>query len=290
MIFVGCFEHWIKLSFGDEIELDSLFFWIKRFCPSVSIDMEIHKYEIEINCIKSDYYDLSETDTIIQIYGNWLKSEDFLAKYVTQVMQKILIKEKLLIIPASCVEIEKNKCILFIGDFWQGKTISAANFANFYSKKMISDNYVMIRDGKVCGCSDYVSLPEIMVDRRDNSFYKKITVRNNRIFYERKEKMQNGQELNINGLFIPYVNKGMNDLRPITEEESIWFLYQKLTRLLCGETVLFHGELPTPCYLNHENSKTILQIVRRLLEKNTLIYVSSSIELMPKLIGEQIWE
>lgn len=288
-LYVGCCNYWIKISYVEEIETDELVFWLKRFCPNVITCTEFQNFNIVVQCLQSEEYKLLELEDSVYIQGQWKNSEDFLAKYITQLLQRFLVCDGILIVPAACVQIEKNKCILFIGDFWQGKTLSASKFAFYHSKQLICDNYVIIRNGIVFGCSEYISIPEFLVSQVSNSIYQPVMKKNNRVFFQRKESLSK-RELVIDGLFIPYINQGMSELRAISKEESVWFLYQKLTRLLCGETVLFYGELASPCYLNDNNSRIVLNIVKELLERNSLIYVSSGIEDMPSLIGGYLWE
>lgn len=288
-LYIGCCDCWIKLLYAEEIESAELMFWLKRFCPNVIICSEFQEHKAAVNCVQSENYEIAEIEDIIYIWGQWKNSEDFLAKFITQLLQRFLICDGILIVPASCVQTESDKCILFIGDFWQGKTVSASSFASYFSKQLISDNYVLIRKGKVFGCSEYISLPEFLTTQRANLTYQPVMKKNNRVFFKSVEKTLEA-ELTIGGLFIPYLNQGMSEIRAISEEESIWFLYQKFTRLLCGETVLFHGELPSPCYLNNENSRIILNSVKQLLSCNTLVYVSSGIEEIPKIIGGYLWE
>ena len=75
---------------------------------------------------------------------------------------------------------------------------------------------------------------------------------------------------------MPYINDGDSNVHYISEEESDWYLYQKFTRLLCGETILFDGRLPSPIFLNKRDSKRILTIIDKLLINNRIKYVSAS--------------
>ena len=79
---------------------------------------------------------------------------------------------------------------------------------------------------------------------------------------------------------LPYINKGDNNIHYISKEESYWYLYQKFSRLLCGETILFDGKLPSPMFLNKSNSKTILKIVDELLISNSIKYVSAPMDII----------
>lgn len=285
-MFLKCCSHHIKVSLCEKINKENFIFWLERFCPGVEKEENCDGFEIEIECIESSDSKIVESDNKVKIYGDWCDSEDFSAKYVTQVIQRLLVSNGELIIPGACVKTSEGHCILFVGDFWQGKTMSALNYARKFKKDIVSDNYVLIKNGKVFGGSKYLSTPLAYNSQlHDNNVLHKVE-KNNRFFYENKYICENNVEMTIEDIFIPHINNGRGDKNVISKDESIWFLYQKFTRMLSGETVLFHGALPSPCYLNETNSKVILELVKKILEKSRLIYISSGIEEMPNIIGE----
>lgn len=255
-------------------------FWLKRFCPSVvEVNIKINK-KIDSNLIieikKSEKFDYIVNENNITIFGQITANESFIAKFITQCFQKILIDDDILIIPAACVA-NKGKGLLIVGDFWQGKTSSAINISSKYNYELISDNYVAIKYGKIIGATSYISIRKEDV----NYIHKSIINVNDRFFYKNKYCYKN--DLEIVGLLLPYINNGDNNIHTISKEESVWYLYQKFIRLLCGETILFDGKLPSPIFLNKDNSKKILNIVEKLLIKSRIVYVSSSME---KIVNE----
>lgn len=197
----------------------------------------------------------------------------YIAKFITQCFQKLLIKENILIIPASCIA-NKNNALLVIGDFWQGKTSSAINISSKYKYNLISDNYVAIKDGYVIGTTSFISVRKEDIKDKNNSIFNV----NDRYFYNNKYCYDSN--LKIIGFMLPYINNGDDNIHYISKEESCWYLYQKFSRLLCGETILFDGELTSPIFLNKSNSKKILKIVDDLLINNTIKYVSAPMNII----------
>ena len=165
-----------------------------------------------------------------------------------------------------------EKAILILGDFWQGKTAVAINMNIKYKLNIISDNYVAIKDGFVIGSTNYLSIRKENI--KTNS--KSILSINDRFFYKNFKKRK--KIVKITGFLLPHINSSDKNIHIISKEESIWYLYQKFTRLLSGETILFEGKLPSPIFLNKRNSKIILKIIYNLLIKNEIKYTSTSID------------
>ena len=247
-----------------------LIIWLKRFCPGIQ---EIEKAKIEKidMCItiiheKKCNYSINGKDIIL--YGEILDSESYLAKFITQCFQKLLIKENILIIPAACVAKEKEG-LLVIGDFWQGKTSSAMGISSAFNYDLVSDNYVAIKDGFIIGTTSFISIRKENINSVTNSIFNI----NDRYFYNNSFCCNN--DLKIIGFLLPFINNGDNNIHYVTDEEAHWYLYQKFTRLLCGETILFDGKFPSPIFLNKSNSKKILKIIDKLLVNNHIKYVSA---------------
>lgn len=271
-----CFNKTIKLKLPFEPS-ENLFFWLKRFCPNVEIiksNKKENKYNFYIEFVDSNIYDYELKDQKIFIYGKLINYESFVAKFITQCFQKLLLEDDILIVPAACVT-KNNKSILIIGDFWQGKTSVAINLTKKYNLKLGSDNYVAIKKGKIIGVTNYISLRK----EEYNKNYESLLNINDRYFCK-NEYFEYNNKLEIKGLLLPYINNGDNNIHFISEEESKWYLYQKFTRLLCGETVLFNGKLPSPVFLDKELSKKIMNIVDELLINIKIKYVSSSMDII----------
>ena len=126
--FYNCFNKKICIKLEEE-NINMLNFWLKRFCPNIQIitgfEENIDLYIEFINSQKYDYF-VNETEKRITIWGEKIRNNSFIAKFITQCFQKLLIEEDILIIPAACV-CNNRKCLLIVGDFWQGKTSVAMN-------------------------------------------------------------------------------------------------------------------------------------------------------------------
>lgn len=275
--YYNCFNKIISIELY-EGENGMLDFWLKRFCPSIikiqNFEQQL-KIDLEIIVIQSKKTKYSIKNNKINLYGNMSNNISYIAKFVTQCFQKLLIKEDILIIPASCVA-KGNRALLIIGDFWQGKTSSALNISSVYKYDLISDNYVAIKDGYIIGATKFISVRKENIKDKNNSIFNI----NDRYFSNNKYCYNNN--LKIIGFMLPYINKEDNNIHYISKEESYWYLYQKFSRLLCGETILFDGKLPSPIFLNKSNSKKILAIVDKLLTNNSIKYISASMNVIIK--------
>lgn len=274
--YYSCFNKKISIKLYEKVD-DMLDFWLKRFCPSIIKiqDSSQLKFDLEIFVIKSEKINYSIKNNKIFLFGNIRDNISYIAKFVTQSFQKLLIEENILIIPASCVS-KRNRALLVIGDFWQGKTSSALNISSKYKYNLISDNYVAIKDGYIVGATSFISVRMEDIKDKNNSIFSV----NDRYFYNNKYCYNSN--LKIIGFMLPYINKGDNNIHYISKEESYWYLYQKFSRLLCGETILFDGKLPSPIFLNKSNSKKILKIVDELLINNSIKYVSAPMDIIIK--------
>lgn len=273
-----CFTKVIKLKLESEKEKD-LDFWIQRFCPNVEVLNSLVNYDISIECFDNKDCNYIIENNNIKLYGNMNNYSSFLAKFITQVFQKELIADEILFVPAACIS-DKQNSLLIVGDFWQGKTSTALNIANKYNLSVVSDNYVAIKNCKVVGATKYISKREEDTINISNSLLKI----NNRYFFKNINNLS-VNDLNISNFILPFINSSDNNIHLISKEESKWYLYQKFTRLMCGESILFNGNLPSPIFLDKESSVLILDIVNKLLLNSNIIYISAS---MDKIVGEGI--
>ena len=177
----------IGISIDEKIKIDNekLEFWLKRFCPCLK-NVPSGKVDYQIYLTLDQNEVVSANDFESHIQGMWSNGcESFLAKYVAQVFQQLMLKDDILIVPAACITLN-DSAILIMGDYWQGKT-SVAMYVKEHIEgiKIISDNYIAVKDDKVIGHSSFVSL------RKDNShtaiYGTSIVERNNRLFFESEE-------------------------------------------------------------------------------------------------------
>jgi len=266
-----CFDKCIKITFPN-LKLELFQFWLNRFCPNISEGNNCTKFDYEIICNDSLKYDYIEFENSIELFGLWENCESSLAKLVTQVFQKLLVEDDIFIFPAACVEKNGNG-LLIIGDFWQGKSSTAIYMDQNFDFNIISDNYVAVKNNYIIGASKFISL------RKENNCFKlnskNILEINNRLFYERENNFDS--KLKIIGLLNPFINDSDSNFHIVTKEESVWYLYQKISRLLSGETILFNGNFPSPIFNNKDISIKILRTVNSLIESNNILYASSSL-------------
>ena len=272
--YYNCFNKIILVKLYNETN-NMLDFWLKRFCPCIVKIQNSKQLKIDLEIIvsESEKTNYSIKNNKIILSGQVGDNISYIAKFITQCFQKLLIKDNILIIPAACVA-KDNKALLVIGDFWQGKTSSALNISKTYNYDLISDNYIAIKDGYVIGGTSFISVRKEDIKDTNNSIFNI----NDRYFYDNKYCYN--INLKITGFMLPYINNGDNNIHYISNEESKWYLYQKFSRLLCGETVLFDGKLPSPIFLNKNSSKKILTIVDNLLVNNSIKYVSAPMDII----------
>ena len=91
-----CFNKKICLSLYREVS-NMLYFWIKRFCPNVKIEKNkkniriISDFFIEFIESKKNNYIINSN--CVKIYGILTDNESYIAKFVTQCFQKLLIDD-----------------------------------------------------------------------------------------------------------------------------------------------------------------------------------------------------
>ena len=274
-ILFNSFDAQIELNADSNvcIEYEQLQFWLKRFCPNIQT-RQSGEADYRINLLIGNQNSIKLKENESNISGNWAKGdESFLAKYITQVFQKVLLPSDIFYVPAACV-VCKEAAILIMGDFWQGKTSVALNSAKMIEgAAVLSDNYIAIKGDSVIGHTDYISL------RNDNAHIETdenpIVIRNGRKFFCNKYE---NKDYKICGICIPHINEGDNNYHQVSREEAIWYLYQKLSRLLNGESVLFNGDLPSPIFNNMDTSSKILRIVKDWVDKYPLMYASGALQ------------
>ena len=104
-IYYNCFNKTISIKLY-EIANEMLDFWLKRFCPSIIKiqNSEKVKIDLEITIIASKKTNYIVKSNKIILYGDIGDNISYIAKFVTQCFQKLLINENILIIPASCLK------------------------------------------------------------------------------------------------------------------------------------------------------------------------------------------
>ena len=88
-----CCKKRINISTCTDINESKLFFWAERFCPSVKTSASNGSCDFVIYCIKSINSRIYRKFNCYFLEGDWNNSEDFLAKFVTQLFQSLLINQ-----------------------------------------------------------------------------------------------------------------------------------------------------------------------------------------------------
>ena len=276
-----CFNRIIKVSLYKP-KTENLDFWLQRFCPSVIILADKQKSDFSIICLlkrKSDYIDYRVKNKKIYLYGKLDNYESYLAKFITQTFQSLLIKDDIFFLPSACIYNKHNECVLIIGDYWQGKTTVATKTCEQGNYKILTDNYIAIKNDCVIGGTKFLSTRE-QINQNDVKL-----VNNNRYFFENKNNDSN-IKLQVKEIVLPYINSANLDIHLISHEESVWFLYQKFTKLLSGESILYNGKIPSPSFLNKFNCKKLLKEVNLLMCKFNINYISAGIDVIVQEISK----
>ena len=269
------------------INIDNIIFWLERFCPALKILEESKEYNLSIECRISFENKLVESNGNYILFGKYNNNcESYLAKFVTQVFAKLIIEDDFLIVPAACVENEEKNVVLIMGDFGQGKTSVAHELIKNKKFKMISDNYVIIKNNKVIGSTKHLSVRKENIHYLKENDLKYFFEKDGRFFYKRES--EEILKSDILGIIVPFINNGDNNFHIFSDEEKIWFLYGKLSRIFNGETVLFDGSVPSPVMNNTQISQKILKITSELLKEIYIHYTSSSIEKIAEYIKNKV--
>jgi len=279
VVMFKCLDVSVAVKLPDLKQVEDLKFWLERFCPAVETDNRNSAgADYLITCKHSDKNNYTITSKqSISLYSTWNYDYGaFLAKFITQVFQKILNSEDFYIFPSACV-VKDNKAVLILGDYWQGKTSVALNtFSLDQNVNIISDNYVIIKKRRVLYGTKYISLRKENISRYDKLLdTNKIKEVNSRTFFEYSNKKAPSK---IVGCVIPYINQGDDNLHVVSKEESAWYLYQKMSRIINGDTVLFNGMYPSPNFDDKMSAIKRLNYVKRFLLFSDLHYASSNID------------
>jgi hypothetical protein len=278
----SCYEKNIQLVINKQIDFTSLNFWVERFTPQVSIGESSANIDYKINCIDflgEPFYEIV-SDNEINLHYDWISSSfGYLGKFVSQAFQKLLSDRSICFLPTACVS-KDNRAVLFVGDYWQGKTSIVMELTKINDVDLVSDNCIAIKGFQVLGGTKYLSF------RKENRHNKLFTKKNNaeieingRNFYESTNNFkEQSNKIRIVGLINAHINNGDDNIHIVPKEEAIWYLYSKFSRLIKGEIVLFDSKIPGPSFDSKERSIRRLNMVKSILDSVELTYMSSSID------------
>lgn len=280
---ITSYEKNVLLDFDSIINSTELKFWIERFVPNVKIsDVKTTKIEFKIHCIDSiEGPNIKRGNTNeVYLFNNWSQSSfGYLGKFISQIFQMILIEEGIYFFPGACVS-HYNKAILFVGDYWQGKTSVVMGMMKDAKNLLISDNVVGFDGNKIIGGTKYVSCRK---ENKHVSFDKpekmKVFEVNGRSYFNLEDYSNEAkQPLELVGIINAHINKGDHNIHKVPKEEALWYLNSKFSALIKGEVLLFDGKIPSPSLDTESNSLKRLNLVRNILTKLDLIYLSAPLE------------
>ena len=276
--FYNCFEKIMAINYCNlnDDQVKKIDFWINKFTPSIEFynktfpDFELH--------IINDYskYDFIEHKNIATIIGKIEGIEANIGKYVSQIYQRLLINKGIIFVHASSVY-KNDKGIIIIGDYGQGKTsVALGCILKDEEISLLSDNGIAIKDNKIIGYTKSISLRQVnnkMLSLFDNK--KKFDYVNRTYFDYQVEK---GKNIEISSIIIPHINAEDDNNYLVDENIAKFYLYEKLSSLIKGETLLFNGKFITKSYANKQNLKIIMNEIELLIKNIGLKYLSCSFE------------
>jgi len=186
----------------------------------------------------------------------------------------LLNKQQIYIIPASCV-IKDGKALLFLGDFWQGKTSAALSVLSLdKSIKLVSDNYIAVSNNYVIWWTKYLSLREENTERYKHIIKsQKAKTVDSRNFFKFKTSKTKWE---IIGFVIPYINNWDDNFHILPDHDALRYLYQKFSRIINWDTLLFNWDIPSPNFDTKILAKNRLIFTKQILNNN-LYYASADI-------------
>ncbi len=283
---LDCLDERIELIIDKSIKVDpaELMFWLERFVPGISESFKSADYKIYLSPQNENSLEYDDTNSYLSgIFSEGCES--VIAKYVQQIFAKLLLRKKYLLIPGACIQ-KKGEAVLLLGDYWQGKTSVLMKLVTDLGYSIVSDNYVIIYEGKVVCGTNHISVRKENIELLGTLKGESFIERNNRYFYKSEN---NKDSYAIRGLATCYINEGDNNFHVVSQEESRWYVFNKFKRVFSGECLLFDGTVPSPAFIDESTQKTISEIVLQLLKQVSLFYLSGSLERIGKFVDTKIW-
>ncbi|MEK7106955.1 MAG: hypothetical protein AAB899_02100, partial [Patescibacteria group bacterium] len=132
--------------------------------------------------------------------------------------------------------------------------------------------YIAIRNNTVISGTKYLSVISNDLPRQT---IKAMVVRkeSRRIYFAHSVQPRAAR---ITGIVVPHINAGARHFERVPQKEATWYLYQKVSRSISGEAILFNGSIPSPNLDDQILAAKRLYSVRRLL-RHPMYYASGSI-------------
>lgn len=284
-----------KISIISQIDLDmeELLFWIQRFNVSAAlVNEETKDYRFQIKLLRCPKEYLVQLEDQLICGCSW---DHFfypeIAKLVSQILELYYERQQQYQLHASCVMHKKtNRCIVFVGDYWQGKSSCAFSLANLSPDYMlVSDNGILVKGNSIVDAVRFFSLNARNPLNRQFDSYSVIKKRNGRCYYEIEREVV-PFPLKICAILVPHINSTGKNIHIVPYEEAIWFLYQKFSNLIAGETILMNGKMPSPVYDNDQLRMARLNEVRNLLDRIPLLYAYAPLDTIRTIAAQRLEE
>lgn len=276
--YYNCFEDIMMIDYSNlnEEQVNKIDFWINKFTPSIEIcNKMVPNFELYIKNDNVDYNFIEHKNKSI-IIGKIAGVEANIGKYVSQVYQRLLINKEIIFVHASSV-CKNDHGVIIIGDYGQGKTsVALGCMLKDDEILFLSDNGVAIKDNQIIGYTKSISL------RQANS--KMLSLFNNDKKFDYVNRtyfdydFENGKNVEISSIVIPHINAEDNNNYYVNENIAKFYLYEKLSSLLKGETLLFDGKFITKSYANKRYLEIIMKEIEWLVKNVGLKYLSCSFD------------
>lgn len=271
----------LSLKLNPKIDSKSdLYFWLRNFIPSVKLVDFSNNPILDITCLQSEYAYCEVKNYNINLFNDWNLETEFptyVPKFISQIFQPFINQLDMFTVPASAICLGK-KAILFLTDYWQGKTSCALYTLKKHEEvSLISGSRIVAKGLKIISGARFISL----MDKNINNFtfvekLKPVQKIETRTYFDLGEYDYSSCE--IVGVIVPQINEGGKDVHLIPNQESQWYLFNKISNLIRGEALLFNGKEPSPSFDTTELSKKRLNFVNNLIKYVPVIYVSGNLE------------
>lgn len=274
-----CFGVSITVSLCSPLDPEVLFFWMQRFCPNVK-KSNATDHAAAVICRQNAFCAFAQQGTQYELCGDWTGSESALARFLCQVFQTLLVSRGILFLRAACVSDDSQNAALLVGDVWQGKTAVASALHTQYGLQIVSDNCVAVSQAKILGYCRFLSFRSELLDAGPKAALMHV---NNRSYFSADTDCLT-LPLHVRTIVVPHINCGRNDFWVISKQESVWYLYAKLSQCF-GGAILCNGTLAPPSIIDEAAGGSILAETNRLLDAAPICYAAAE----SSVIAEKIY-
>ncbi|MGN6713644.1 hypothetical protein [Anaerocolumna jejuensis] len=282
-IHVVSLEKTILVKTNIEINIDIFSFWVHRFCSNAGIfvcdNCDAYNYTLYIQKADERLYMTEASSSLIGIENMSDNDYPWIAKYISQIFEYFFELDNTCQIHSVSIgdmvlESNNDKAIMLLGDYWQGKTSIAVTTTNKFSDlKILSDFYTTFSNGKTVGYNKMIQLHNSNCHvSLSNEAVKQL---DERTYF--KNDNNDERERELIGIVVPHIRASDNVVRRVAPDEAFWFIYEKISILISGVTILFQGKVPSISFDNEILKKNRLSITNELI-KIPMYYISTNAE------------